>query len=75
MQAAMTELIEVFRGDTQEVMTSFDPGTPEDAMWQTLVTPSNRGSLQRSTAVQVTQYCTVAAQGSYRFYVTDPGGQ
>ena len=70
----MTELIKVFRGNSEGVLTGFNPGTPEDIMWQTLVTPCDNGTLQRSNGVQVTQYSTVAAQGSYRFHVNDPGG-
>ena len=60
----MTELIKVFRGNSEGVLTEFNPGTPERIMWQTLVTLSDNGILQRSDGVQVTQYSTVAAQGS-----------
>ena len=55
LQAAMTDPILGFRGNTEEVMFRFNPGTLEAHMWlHMLVDCGLQGSLQRSDRVEVT---------------------
>ena len=58
LQAALTKPIVVYQGDTDEVLTKFEPGTREADMWQHLVTPSIRGRLEDSNGICVIQSTT-----------------
>ena len=72
----MTDVIKVYKGDTQEVVAMFEAGTPEGVMWQTMLPNAGRkGSLRDSEGVWLTRNRKNAARGSYHFYETKAGGQ
>ena len=65
--------IVVYKGDTDDEVGRFDPGTFEAPLWQMVVVDGTRGQLLRGDGGQLTPDSKQPAQGHYRFHAVEAG--
>ena len=71
----MTGPVIVMYGNTEKVLETFYPGTPEADLWETLVTPRINGRLRDSAGKLVTRSSKRGPHGPCVFYADTAGKQ
>ena len=73
LQAAMADIIKVYKGDSEVVVAEFQPGTQEGALYQAIHRAYGSGSLRNSEGFCVSDVSPDTGHGIYRFYVDAKG--